>query len=123
MRPFPSRNGWMQRKSRFRRGQADEWMHPALRHAAVPERHHFRNRRQHLVGVGGLESDAVTTVRLNFNNLGLARAVVARIAELPAAQAMQLSNRLLRDPQFRVSLVDESKRIAIAPHFFLVAIP
>src|SRR5437773_1089795 len=98
-------------------------MHPALRHAAVPEGDHFHNRRPHLVGVDGLESDAATTVPLNFDNLGLTRSVVARIAELPAAQAMQLSNRLLRYPQFRVSLMDQSKRIAIAPHFLLVSIP
>jgi hypothetical protein len=60
---------------------------------------------------------------LNSDNLGLTHTIFARIAEFPAAQAMQLSNRLLRYPQFRVSLVDESKRIAIAPHFLLVAIP
>jgi hypothetical protein len=76
-----------------------------------------------VVGVDGLESDAAATVRLHFDNLGLARTVVARVAELPAAQAMQLSNRLLRYPHFRVTLVDQSKRIAIAPHFLLVAIP
>ena len=63
------------------------------------------------------------TVRLNFDNLGLTRTIFTGIAELPTAQAMQLSNRLLRYPHFHVPLVDESKRIPVAPHFLLVAIP
>src|SRR5438046_1187839 len=73
---------------------------------------HFRNRRPHLVGFDGLESDAPATVRRNLDDLRLTRTVLARIAKLPSAQAMQLSNRLLRYPQFRVSLVDQSKRVA-----------
>lgn len=98
-------------------------MHPALRHAVVPEGHHFHNRRPRLVRVDGLESDAATTVRLHLDNLGLARAVPACVAELPTALAMQLSNRLFRHPQLRVSLVDEPQRIAIVPYLLLVAIP
>src|SRR2546422_7731182 len=66
-------------KVEVRRGEANERMYPTLRHAAVPEGHHFRNRRSHLVGVYGLESDAATVLR-NLDNLRLTRTVLARIA-------------------------------------------
>jgi hypothetical protein len=98
-------------------------MHPPLGQRAIPKRPPFRHCGPDPGRLDRFESNAAATVRLDFDDVGFAGAVAPGVTNSRVAQAVERLDGLLGHRQLRVPLVDEARRVAIASHLGLVAIP
>src|SRR4051794_40458497 len=69
-----------------------------------------------------LESDAGPAVGCRFDDVDVARLVLARISRIAARDPVELADGGLLERQVIRERMDEAKSIAVAAHLFLIAV-